>query len=174
MTDPNPVIQTDLQGRALAVDGKPISGLYAVGEAAGFGGGGIHGHGSLEGTFLGGCVLTARAAARGASSASSLSCRSTSRIASSSSATGSISRASRASTGLTPLPPRPRSRAPRAAARDDGRRPRASDPERAVLGCLQVAPTGVVRVSRRVHRKQADLGSRRPGLPVGALEPPLP
>ncbi len=39
-------------------DGTPIGGLYAVGEAAGFGGGGIHGVGSLEGTFLGGCVLT--------------------------------------------------------------------------------------------------------------------
>jgi predicted oxidoreductase len=53
-------IQTDLQGRALAVDGKPLIGLYAVGEAAGFGGGGASGKRSLEGTFLSGCILTAR------------------------------------------------------------------------------------------------------------------
>ena len=57
-------IQTDLQCRVIQPDGQAIQGLFAVGEAAGFGGGGIHGHGSLEGTFLGGCVLTARAAAR--------------------------------------------------------------------------------------------------------------
>jgi uncharacterized protein len=57
-------IQTDLQCRVMQPDGQAIDGLYAVGEAAGFGGGGIHGHGSLEGTFLGGAVLTARAAAR--------------------------------------------------------------------------------------------------------------
>jgi len=58
-------IQTDLQCRVLrASDGEPIPGLYAVGEAAGFGGGGIHGKGSLEGTFLGGCILTGRAAGR--------------------------------------------------------------------------------------------------------------
>jgi predicted oxidoreductase len=58
-------IQTDLQCRALrAVDGMVIPGLYAVGEAAGFGGGGAHGKGSLEGTFLAGCVLTGRVAAR--------------------------------------------------------------------------------------------------------------
>ena len=44
-------------------DGAPVPGLYAVGEAAGFGGGGIHGRGSLEGTFLGGCVLTGRVVA---------------------------------------------------------------------------------------------------------------
>lgn len=57
-------IQTDLQSRVLknTTDG-PIPGLYAVGEAAGFGGGGVHGKGALEGTFLGGCVLTARVAA---------------------------------------------------------------------------------------------------------------
>jgi len=53
-------IQTDLQGRALAADGKPLAGLYAVGEAAGFGGGGTSGKRSLEGTFLSGCILTAR------------------------------------------------------------------------------------------------------------------
>jgi predicted oxidoreductase len=57
-------IQTDLQCRVMQPDGQAIDGLFAVGEAAGFGGGGMHGHASLEGTFLGGCVLTARAAAR--------------------------------------------------------------------------------------------------------------
>ena len=57
-------IQTDLRCRVLAKPGYPIPGLYAVGEAAGFGGGGIHGIGSLEGTFLGSCVLTGRVAAR--------------------------------------------------------------------------------------------------------------
>jgi uncharacterized protein len=57
-------IQTDLGGRVLrAEDGTPIPGLYAVGEAAGFGGGGMHGKRSLEGTFLGGCVFTGRLAA---------------------------------------------------------------------------------------------------------------
>ena len=56
-------IQTDLQCQVLAEDDKPLPGLYAVGEAAGFGGGGMHGLGSLEGTFLGGCVLTGRMAA---------------------------------------------------------------------------------------------------------------
>jgi predicted oxidoreductase len=53
-------IQTDLAGRVLKGDGKPMPGLFAVGEAAGFGGGGIHGIASLEGTFLGSCVLTGR------------------------------------------------------------------------------------------------------------------
>jgi predicted oxidoreductase len=58
-------IQTDLQGRVLrAADGQAIPGLYAVGEAAGFGGGGMHGKASLEGTFLGGCVLSGRLAGR--------------------------------------------------------------------------------------------------------------
>jgi uncharacterized protein len=58
-------IQTDLQCRVLRGDnGQPIPGLYAVGEAAGFGGGGIHGKGSLEGTFLGSCILTGRVAGR--------------------------------------------------------------------------------------------------------------
>ncbi|HEV3320606.1 MAG TPA: FAD-binding protein [Solirubrobacteraceae bacterium] len=57
-------IQTDLACRVLrAADGDPIPGLYAVGEAAGFGGGGMHGKRSLEGTFLGGCVFTGRLAA---------------------------------------------------------------------------------------------------------------
>lgn len=53
-------LQTDLDGAVLRDDGTPVPGLFAVGEAAGFGGGGIHGRGALEGTFLGGCVLTAR------------------------------------------------------------------------------------------------------------------
>ena len=53
-------LQTDLESRVLNTSGEPIPGLYAVGETAGFGGGGIHGKGSLEGTFLGSCVLTGR------------------------------------------------------------------------------------------------------------------
>jgi predicted oxidoreductase len=55
-------IQTDLSCRVLRADGSFVPGLYAVGEAAGFGGGGIHGKRSLEGTFLGGCVFTGRLA----------------------------------------------------------------------------------------------------------------
>ncbi len=57
-------LQTDLQSRALDQAGKVIEGLWAVGETAGFGGGGIHGTGALEGTFLGSCILTAQPAAR--------------------------------------------------------------------------------------------------------------
>jgi len=57
-------IQTDLSARALASDGSPIPGLYAVGEVAGFGGGGVHGYRSLEGTFLGSCLFTGRTAGR--------------------------------------------------------------------------------------------------------------
>src|SRR3954470_1210948 len=57
-------IQTDLGSRVLREDGEAIPGLYAVGEAAGFGGGGMHGKRSLEGTFLGGCVFTGRVAAQ--------------------------------------------------------------------------------------------------------------
>ncbi|GAA1061231.1 FAD-binding dehydrogenase [Agromyces bracchium] len=57
-------IQTDLDSRALGADGVPVPGLYAVGEAAGFGGGGVHGYRALEGTFLGGCLFTGRAAGR--------------------------------------------------------------------------------------------------------------
>jgi predicted oxidoreductase len=56
-------IQTDLQSRVLQASGEPIPGLFAIGEAAGFGGGGASGRRSLEGTFLSGCILTARAAA---------------------------------------------------------------------------------------------------------------
>ena len=57
-------IQTDTSSRALDRQGEPVPGLYAVGEAAGFGGGGMHGRRSLEGTFLGGCVFSGRIAAR--------------------------------------------------------------------------------------------------------------
>jgi len=56
-------IQTNLNSEVIDREGNPILGLYSVGEAAGFGGGGMHGQGSLEGTFLGGCVLTGRMAA---------------------------------------------------------------------------------------------------------------
>lgn len=59
-------IQTDTHSRVLNKRGKPIPGFFAAGEAAGFGGGGIHGIRSLEGTFLGGCVLTGRVAGRAA------------------------------------------------------------------------------------------------------------
>ena len=57
-------LRTDLQSRVLGGANQPIAGLYAVGEAAGFGGGGASGKRSLEGTFLPGCILTARAAAK--------------------------------------------------------------------------------------------------------------
>jgi len=56
-------IQTDLGSRVLGKNNQPLPGLYAIGEAAGFGGGGASGKRSLEGTFLSGCILTARAAA---------------------------------------------------------------------------------------------------------------
>ncbi len=56
-------IKTDLESRVLDAAGQPIAGLYAVGEAAGFGGGGVHGLRALEGTFLGGCILSGRIAA---------------------------------------------------------------------------------------------------------------
>ncbi|MBZ9706970.1 FAD-binding dehydrogenase [Mesorhizobium sp. ESP7-2] len=57
-------LQTDLDGRVLDTDGQPVPGLYAVGEAAGFGGGGVHGYAALEGTFLGGCIFSGRSAGR--------------------------------------------------------------------------------------------------------------
>ncbi|MEV6122542.1 FAD-binding dehydrogenase [Streptomyces sp. NPDC052077] len=59
-------IQTDLDSRALGADGTPVDGLYAAGEVAGFGGGGVHGYNALEGTFLGGCLFSGRAAGRAA------------------------------------------------------------------------------------------------------------
>ncbi|MFD1468402.1 FAD-binding dehydrogenase [Hymenobacter caeli] len=61
---------TDLQGRVLGADGQPIAGLYAAGEVAGFGGGGMHGYRALEGTFLGGCIFSGRAAGRAAAGVS--------------------------------------------------------------------------------------------------------
>lgn len=57
-------IETNLDSQALTADGEPIGGLYAAGEAAGFGGGGVHGYRSLEGTFLGGCLFSGRQAGR--------------------------------------------------------------------------------------------------------------
>jgi predicted oxidoreductase len=73
-------LETDLDGRVLAPPpaegatgpggrGEPLSGLYAAGEAAGFGGGGVHGYRSLEGTFLGGCLYSGRTAGRAAAQA---------------------------------------------------------------------------------------------------------
>ena len=59
-------LQTDLSGRVLTSTGEPLAGLYAAGEAAGFGGGGMHGYRALEGTFLGGCLLSGRIAGRAA------------------------------------------------------------------------------------------------------------
>ncbi len=59
-------IETDLDGRVLSADGSPITGLYAAGEASGFGGGGVHGYRALEGTFLGGCLFSGRQAGRAA------------------------------------------------------------------------------------------------------------
>jgi predicted oxidoreductase len=62
-------LETDLSARVLAANGEPIPGLYAAGEVAGFGGGGMHGYRSLEGTFLGGCIFSGRAAGRAAAEA---------------------------------------------------------------------------------------------------------
>lgn len=62
-------LETDLSARALGPGGRPVEGLYAVGEAAGFGGGGMHGYRSLEGTFLGGCIFSGRTAGRAAAAA---------------------------------------------------------------------------------------------------------
>ncbi|MCW2719934.1 FAD-binding dehydrogenase [Pseudonocardia sp.] len=59
-------LQTDLSGRVLRDDVTPFPGLYAAGEVAGFGGGGVHGYRSLEGTFLGGCIFSGRQAGRAA------------------------------------------------------------------------------------------------------------
>ncbi len=62
-------IETDLSGRALGAGGSPVPGLYAAGEAAGFGGGGVHGYRALEGTFVGGCLFSGRVAGRAAAAA---------------------------------------------------------------------------------------------------------
>ncbi len=58
--------ETDLEGRVFGHDGQTLPGLYAAGEVAGFGGGGMHGYRSLEGTFLGGCLFSGRQAGRAA------------------------------------------------------------------------------------------------------------
>lgn len=63
-------LQTDLSSRVLNKEGQPVPGLYAAGEAAGFGGGGMHGYRALEGTFLGGCIFSGRAAGRAAAAQS--------------------------------------------------------------------------------------------------------
>ncbi len=59
-------LETNLDSAVIGQDGSPIDGLYAAGEVAGFGGGGVHGYNSLEGTFLGGCIFSGRAAGRAA------------------------------------------------------------------------------------------------------------
>lgn len=61
-------LHTDLDGRVLDPAGRPVPGLWAAGEASGFGGGGMHGYRSLEGTFLGGCLFSGRQAGRAISS----------------------------------------------------------------------------------------------------------
>jgi predicted oxidoreductase len=65
-------LHTDLHARVLGADGEPVPGLYAAGEAAGFGGGGMHGYRSLEGTFLGGCLFSGRIAGRSAADATAV------------------------------------------------------------------------------------------------------
>jgi uncharacterized protein len=62
-------LETDLSGRVQSASGQAVPGLYAAGEVAGFGGGGMHGYRSLEGTFLGGCLFSGRAAGRAAAAA---------------------------------------------------------------------------------------------------------
>lgn len=62
-------IETDLEGRVLGPGGAIVPGLYAAGEASGFGGGGMHGYAALEGTFLGGCLFSGREAGRAAAKA---------------------------------------------------------------------------------------------------------
>jgi predicted oxidoreductase len=57
-------LHTDLDAHVLSPDGRPLPGLYAAGEVAGFGGGGMHGYNALEGTFLGGCLFSSRVAGR--------------------------------------------------------------------------------------------------------------
>jgi predicted oxidoreductase len=62
-------LETDLSSRVLSAAGQPVPGLYAAGEVAGFGGGGMHGYRALEGTFLGGCIFSGRTAGRAAAAA---------------------------------------------------------------------------------------------------------
>ena len=59
-------LQTDLSARVLRGDGTPLANVFAAGEVAGFGGGGMHGYRALEGTFLGGCIFSGRIAGRAA------------------------------------------------------------------------------------------------------------
>lgn len=59
-------LQTDLSARVLKADGSPLGNVFAAGEVAGFGGGGMHGYRALEGTFLGGCIFSGRVAGRAA------------------------------------------------------------------------------------------------------------
>jgi predicted oxidoreductase len=59
-------LETNLDSQVLGADHKVIPGLYAAGEVAGFGGGGMHGYRALEGTFLGGCLFSGRQAGRAA------------------------------------------------------------------------------------------------------------
>jgi predicted oxidoreductase len=59
-------LETDLDGRVLRAGGEPLGGVYAAGEVAGFGGGGMHGYNALEGSFLGGCLFSGRIAGRAA------------------------------------------------------------------------------------------------------------
>ena len=57
-------LETNLDAQVMRPDGTAFDGLYAAGEVAGFGGGGVHGYNALEGTFLGGCIFSGRAAGR--------------------------------------------------------------------------------------------------------------
>jgi predicted oxidoreductase len=62
-------LETDLSARVLREGGEPLTGVYAAGEVSGFGGGGMHGYNSLEGTFLGGCLFSGRTAGRSVAAA---------------------------------------------------------------------------------------------------------
>ncbi|UJA22005.1 FAD-binding dehydrogenase [Thermoleophilia bacterium SCSIO 60948] len=62
-------LETDLSGQVQTPAGESLPGLFAAGEVSGFGGGGVHGYRSLEGTFLGGCLFSGRAAGRGIAAA---------------------------------------------------------------------------------------------------------
>ncbi|NUR87994.1 MAG: FAD-binding dehydrogenase, partial [Nonomuraea sp.] len=64
-------LETNLDSQVMRPDGTPFPGLYAAGEVAGFGGGGVHGYNALEGTFLGGCIFSGRAAGRAITAATS-------------------------------------------------------------------------------------------------------
>jgi uncharacterized protein len=64
-------LETDLSARVLKPDGSPLGNVFAAGEVAGFGGGGMHGYRALEGTFLGGCIFSGRIAGRAAATATS-------------------------------------------------------------------------------------------------------